>query len=47
LRYADTLGVSAIVSELKRLEKKLQAQRFQPAAYLLKLQENGKKFYSA
>ena len=46
LRYADHTGIAEIVSGLKRLEEKLHAQRFQPAAYLLKLQANGKKFYS-
>jgi len=45
LRHADTLGVPAIVSELKRLEEKLQTHRFEPAAYLLRLRDEKKKFY--
>lgn len=47
LRYADTVGVPQIVEELTRLRDKFRAKRFEPATYLLRLRENGKKFYSA
>lgn len=45
LRYADTVGVPQIVDELTRLRDKFQAPRFEPAAYLIKLQDEKRKFY--
>ncbi|MBI5149459.1 MAG: enoyl-CoA hydratase/isomerase family protein [Candidatus Omnitrophica bacterium] len=45
LRYADTIGLAPIVAELNRLRDKFQAERFRPAAYLMKLQDEKKKFY--
>ncbi len=45
LRYADRVGMEAIVGELKRLEDRLQSERFRPCSYLLELQKNKKSFY--
>ncbi len=45
LRYADTIGIPGIIDDLKRLQQKFQAKRFEPAAYLLRLRDEKKKFY--
>ncbi len=45
LRYADTVGIPQIADELTRLRDKFQAKRFEPAAYLLRLRNEKKKFY--
>ena len=45
LRHADTVGISKIVEDLNRLQQKFQAERFKPAAYLLKLKSEERKFY--
>ncbi len=45
LRYADTIGISGIVDDLKQLQQKFQDKRFEPAAYLLMLRDEKKKFY--
>lgn len=46
LKYADTVGIAAIVHELERLWEKWEAERFRPAPYLLKLKEQNRKFYT-
>ena len=46
LRYADTIGIPQIIDDLNRLQQKLQAKRFEPADYLLKLKMEQKGFYS-
>ena len=45
LRYADSVGPEAIVSELEILAKNL-GPRFQPASYLQQLAVTNKKFYA-
>jgi 3-hydroxyacyl-CoA dehydrogenase / enoyl-CoA hydratase / 3-hydroxybutyryl-CoA epimerase len=45
LKYADDLGIDKVVGELEQLQKKLNAERFKPNPYLLKLNENKKRFF--
>ena len=45
LRYADNIGIENIVEDLKRFEKKLNAERFRPCKYLLYKEEKKEKFY--
>jgi len=45
LRYADSLGAQRIVDRLRALEKKV-GLRFAPAAILIKMAEQNRKFYS-
>jgi 3-hydroxyacyl-CoA dehydrogenase/enoyl-CoA hydratase/3-hydroxybutyryl-CoA epimerase len=45
LKYADDTGIDKVVSELEQLQKKLNAERFKPNPYLLKLKETKKKFF--
>ncbi len=44
LRYADSVGIEAIVADLEILQRNL-GPRFQPASYLQQLAVSGKKFY--
>ena len=43
LRYADSVGINNIIKDLKSFE----GERFRPCAYLIKLQETQKGFYSS
>lgn len=45
LRYADQVGIAAIVKDLERFADTLKSDRFKPCAYLLKLQSDNKGFY--
>ena len=45
LRYADSVGISNIVKDLKTFEESLGAVRFKPCKYLMELQERGRAFY--
>ena len=45
LRYAESIGIPRVVYELRRLRDKFQAKRFEPADYLLKLQNEKQNFY--
>jgi 3-hydroxyacyl-CoA dehydrogenase/enoyl-CoA hydratase/3-hydroxybutyryl-CoA epimerase len=46
LRWADSVGAAAIVKDLERFRKEVDALRFEPSAYLLDLAESGAKFHS-
>ena len=46
LRYADKIGIKTIVEEMERFEKDLKLTHFKPCAYLKKMAEEGRKFYS-
>lgn len=46
LRYADSVGCSAIVEDLKRFAEQTKSSRFEPAPYLLSLAQGQKGFYS-
>ncbi len=46
LRYADHLGIEHIVKRLEKFEQKLQAKRFSPARYLLKLKDKNRGFFN-
>ncbi|MFH1594034.1 MAG: 3-hydroxyacyl-CoA dehydrogenase NAD-binding domain-containing protein [Candidatus Omnitrophota bacterium] len=45
LRYADSVGINNIVSDLKLFEEELRSERFKPCGYLIKLAEKKKGFY--
>jgi 3-hydroxyacyl-CoA dehydrogenase/enoyl-CoA hydratase/3-hydroxybutyryl-CoA epimerase len=45
LRYADAIGIKAVVERLNQLET-LYGKRFKPAAILVNMAGSGKKFYS-
>lgn len=44
LRYADSLGIEYVVSQLKRLEQQ-HGERFKPCELLVTMQAGGKKFF--
>lgn len=46
LRYADSLGIDKLVADLEALEARFKDGRFKPAAYLLKLKAEGRKFFN-
>lgn len=46
LRYADHVGIGPIISDLDRFAQELKAERFQPCAYLCKLRDQNRGFYS-
>ena len=46
LRYADSVGASAVVHELKRLQNTVSTERFAASRYLAELSEQKKNFYS-
>ncbi len=46
LRYADSIGIDKLVSDLQSLESKFKDGRFKPADYILNLKSKGKKFHS-
>ncbi len=45
LRYAETLGLTAVIERLKSLAK-TAGERFEPAPFLIELRDSGKVFYS-
>ena len=45
LRYADSVGIGAIVKDLERFQKEVDPQRFAPCVYLCDLAKKGEKFY--
>ena len=45
LRYADALGIEAVVADLQQLEDRFQDGRFKPAGYLLDLKAKGRGFF--
>ncbi|TET84506.1 MAG: hypothetical protein E3J46_10985, partial [Desulfobacteraceae bacterium] len=45
LRYADSVGINAIVRDLKSFEKEFKAERFKPCDYLLDKAEKNENFY--
>lgn len=45
LRYADSIGISNIVTTLERFEKELNSDRFRPSPYLLQIDKMKSKFY--
>ncbi len=45
LKWADSLGVNAIVDELEELSVKNKAPRFKPSEALLQMARGGQKFY--
>lgn len=46
LRYADSVGVDNIVSDLERFSGEPNGKRFEPCAYLVNLRDEGKGFYN-
>ena len=46
LRYADDIGLKSIVEKLSKLETQY-GERFTPANLLVKMSENGEKFYTS
>lgn len=46
LHYADSIGAVRIVEDLTRFQKSVDAQRFEPCAYLKDLASSGRKFHS-
>ena len=45
LRYADSIGPDNIVKTLSEFENSLNAERFKPCAYLMKMVKNRRSFY--
>ncbi len=45
LHYADTVGLDAIVADLRRFQKDVSQARFEPSPYLLRLAQERRKFY--
>ena len=45
LRYADFIGVANVVMDLKRFESELNALRFKPCNYLVRMAEERRGFY--
>ncbi|VAX37333.1 Enoyl-CoA hydratase / Delta(3)-cis-delta(2)-trans-enoyl-CoA isomerase / 3-hydroxyacyl-CoA dehydrogenase / 3-hydroxybutyryl-CoA epimerase [hydrothermal vent metagenome] len=41
LRYADSIGIDNLITQLEQFSKKLKAERFKPAKYLLALSAKG------
>lgn len=46
LHYADSIGTAKIVEDLKRFQRTVNQDRFEVSAYLQKLADTGKTFYS-
>jgi 3-hydroxyacyl-CoA dehydrogenase/enoyl-CoA hydratase/3-hydroxybutyryl-CoA epimerase len=46
LRYADAQGIDSVVEILNDLEEESKDGRFKPCDYLIRLKNDGKKFYS-
>ncbi|HTL71296.1 MAG TPA: 3-hydroxyacyl-CoA dehydrogenase NAD-binding domain-containing protein [Candidatus Eisenbacteria bacterium] len=46
LRWADSVGAAAVVKDLERFQKEVDAARFEPSAYLRDLAARGKSFHS-
>lgn len=46
LKYADSLGIDNVVESLQNLCENLNTSRFKPSEYLVKLQREGRTFYS-
>jgi 3-hydroxyacyl-CoA dehydrogenase/enoyl-CoA hydratase/3-hydroxybutyryl-CoA epimerase len=47
LRYADAQGIDNVVDILNDLEEQSKDGRFKPCGYLIKLKNDGQKFYSS
>ena len=45
LRYADSIGIEALVKRMEALEARFKDGRFKPCRYLTQLRDRGKKFY--
>ena len=45
LRWADTIGLDHIVSQLEKFKTETRSDRFQPSSYLLQLKIEGKTFF--
>ncbi len=45
LRYADNIGIGALVKRMEVLEARSNDGRFKPCRYLVQLKEKGKKFF--
>jgi 3-hydroxyacyl-CoA dehydrogenase/enoyl-CoA hydratase/3-hydroxybutyryl-CoA epimerase len=45
LHYADTVGLDAIVADLRRFQKDVSQARFEPSPYLVRLAQERRKFY--
>ena len=46
LRYADSIGLDALVESLEKWEGQFKDGRFKPCAYIMDLKQQGRKFYS-
>jgi 3-hydroxyacyl-CoA dehydrogenase/enoyl-CoA hydratase/3-hydroxybutyryl-CoA epimerase len=46
LRYADSIGITKLVSGLEALEARFKDGRFKPCQYIIDLKNQGKSFYS-
>ena len=46
LRYADSVGASAIVKDLERFQKEADPERFKPSQYLLDLASKNGRFHA-
>lgn len=46
LRYADSVGAAAIVKDLERFSKEVDAKRFEPSKLLIELARTGRTFHA-
>lgn len=46
LRYADSIGASAILKDLERFSKEVDAKRFEPSKLLVELARTGRTFHA-
>ncbi len=46
LRYADSIGIDKLVKRMEEFDAKFKDGRFKPCAYILNLNQTGKKFFA-